>query len=392
MSTTQNPFRYGVLGANDLIDRVAETAKVEAAIRNGDKLFMIGPRRFGKTSILRTVEERMTAEGAIILRMNAEAYPTIEVLVERIVTTAAARLKGKVERVAEEVGRFFAKLRPIVKYNAVENAWSVGLDTAQFGEYHPAQLLVDVLNGLEKLALAQSKKVAVGLIIDEFQNVILRGGEATEGQIRAVVQEHSRVGYVFAGSQTRTMTDMTTDHDRPFYRLGDSLSIGTLPRKDFAAHLARQYRKSGFTVKDQAAIDSILDLAEEVPYNVQLLAHNCWDELRGLKPGKAVLTNALVKTVLTQTVDGLDPLFTQTWNKLTVAQQQSLIAVIKKQGVGIHSSATAKEFGISVATIQGAIRSLHEQSILRDDPAKGKVRMRFEDPFFAHWIKLTAMK
>ena len=58
MELKHNPFRFGGdLGANEIVDRVEETAQVESTIRNGEKLFLIGPRRFGKTSILRAARE-----------------------------------------------------------------------------------------------------------------------------------------------------------------------------------------------------------------------------------------------------------------------------------------------------------------------------------------------
>ena len=76
MDSKSNPFRFGGdLDADELVDRVEETALVEATIRNGEKLFLIGPRRFGKTSILRSADEKLTAAGAVVLRLDAETYP-----------------------------------------------------------------------------------------------------------------------------------------------------------------------------------------------------------------------------------------------------------------------------------------------------------------------------
>ena len=248
----------------------------------------------------------------------------------------------------------------------------------------------DALDGLEKLALAQPDSRPVGLIIDEFQALIDHGGENAEAQIRSAIQEHHRVGYVFAGSQTRLMTEMTMNHDRPLYRLGSNRFIGPLPTADFEAHLRKQFRKSGFVVRDEEPIKLILSLAEEVPYNVQMLAYNCWEELRSQSQSKpAKLTVKLVQTILRRTVSGLDPLFTQTWNRLTAVQQKTLIAVIRQSGVKMSSAEAAKSIGLSVSSVQSALRSLHEQSILRDDPAAGSIRMRFDDPFFAEWIRIT---
>jgi energy-coupling factor transporter ATP-binding protein EcfA2 len=393
MKIIQNPFRYGGdVGAKDLIDRQEETAQVESTIRNGEKLFLIGPRRFGKTSILRASEERLTAEGAIVIRLNAESYPTIDMLVQKIVSTAAVRLKGKVETVASQMGRFFSILKPEVKYSVVEQEWSVSVGVNKLESDGSVKLLADALDGLEKLAQEVPSSRPVGLILDEFQSIIQRGGSTAEGQIRSVIQEHSRIGYVFAGSQTRLMSEMVSKHDRPFYRLGASHFLGRIPRIEFAAHLGKNFRNSGFSVKDQVAIDSILDSAEEVPYNVLMLAHICWEDLR-TKSGsdRSVLTATLVKNALVRAVNSLDPIFTQTWNKLTVAQQKTLIAVIRQDGTGLRSTAVAQSLGLPVSTLQSALLALHDQNILRDDPVAGKIRMRFEDPFFAQWVRMTVM-
>jgi hypothetical protein len=394
MELKHNPFRFGGdLGADELVDRTEETAQVEAIIRNGEKLFLIGPRRFGKTSILRSADEKLTRSGAIVLRLNAEAFPTMEMLVEKIVSVAAMRLRDKVEAGIEQIGKFFSRLKPEFKVSGDgrDLSVSIGIDSSAV-ENRPVKPLADALDGLEKLARVQPRSRPVGLIIDEFQAVVTRGGVDAEAQIRAAIQEHHRVGYVFAGSQTRLLTDMTMNHDRPLYRLGSNRFIGPLPKGEFAAHLFKQFRRSGFVVPNHEPIEKILSLAEEVPYNVQMLAHHCWEELRARSQSKpAKLTDALVASVLRKTVDGLDPLFTQTWNKLTSVQQRALISVVRRQGTGMSSTEAAKAIGLAVPSVQSALRSLHDQSILRDDPSAGSVRTRFDDPFFAEWIRVTAM-
>ena len=50
----QNPFEYGrELDRDELVDREEELRQVTRALENGGKLFLIGPRRYGKTSLLR---------------------------------------------------------------------------------------------------------------------------------------------------------------------------------------------------------------------------------------------------------------------------------------------------------------------------------------------------
>jgi len=65
----ENPFQFGrELGSDELVDRREEMAEVMGAVRQGGKLFLVGPRRFGKTSILKAAEDRLIQDHAVVLR------------------------------------------------------------------------------------------------------------------------------------------------------------------------------------------------------------------------------------------------------------------------------------------------------------------------------------
>jgi hypothetical protein len=79
ISAMINPFQFGrELGANELVDREDEIAQVVGTIREGGKLFIVGPRRYGKTSILKAAEDQLAGEEAIVLRYDAESYPSVD--------------------------------------------------------------------------------------------------------------------------------------------------------------------------------------------------------------------------------------------------------------------------------------------------------------------------
>jgi ribosomal protein L35AE/L33A len=270
-----------------------------------------------------------------------------------------------------------------------QDAWSVklGVDVTTNQEQHMA-LLVDALNGLETLASEQPKNHAIGLIIDEFQRVIELGGAQAEAQIRAAIQRHRRVGYVFAGSKTTMLTAMTMDAARPFYRLGSVRFIGVLPAADFEKFLTDKFLESGFEIESPSPVRAILQYAEQVPYNVQMLAHTCWNELRDrANKSPAILNEHVVEASVRLLVRQYDPFYTQIWSALTSIQQKTLIAVIKEQGVNLQSLKVAQFVGRGASTVQRSLGALLERNILRQEEHEGGVRMRFEDPFFAQWVR-----
>src|SRR6516164_8519417 len=156
ISAMINPFQFGrELGANELVDREDEIAQVVGTIREGGKLFIVGPRRYGKTSILKAAEDQLAGEEAIVLRYDAESYPSVDLLVAALVSGAAQSLKGSVERAGNQVRQFFAKLRPEASFSITDREWRVklGVGIAE-NDFKQLELLVDALDGLEKVEKA----------------------------------------------------------------------------------------------------------------------------------------------------------------------------------------------------------------------------------------------
>lgn len=386
----KNPFEFGrELGVDEIVARDAEVAEVVGTVEQGGKLFVIGPRRYGKTSILKAAEDRLRTVGAVVLRYDAESYPSLDLLVNSLVAGAARQLKGGVERTGEQIRKFFSRLRPELNFSVTEREWTakVGVSATDAPEHH-VTLLVEALDGLEQLAKAQPKDRAVGLVIDEFQKIIEIGGQSAEARIRAAIQRHKRTGYVFAGSKTRLLTSMTTDAARPFYRLGASRFIGPVPRNDFTSFLHKKF-VSRFGVEDPGVLNLILDLAEDVPYNVQMLAHACWEDLRAkAKSEHPVLNPGVVQRALERLVRQYDPFYTQLWNGLTAIQQKTLILVITEGGSNLQSMRVVHALGKGPSTVRRSLGALMDRGILREEESGGDIRKRFEDPFFAQWIAM----
>jgi AAA+ ATPase superfamily predicted ATPase len=383
-----NPFEFGrELSAGELVDRTAELRQVRDTLRSGAKLFLIGPRRFGKTSLLHAASEQVARGGVVVLRYDAQAFPSLELLAGRLAADAAQRLTRTVDKAGAAIKTFFAGVRPSATFDATEHKWSLTLAGSPGRESGPP-LFADVLDGVERAAAASGKKVAV--VIDEFQEIVEAGGVAAEEQIRAAIQRHRHVAYVFAGSRTRMLADMVKDANRPFHRLGTPLFLGAIPREEFAPFLAKGFRGARIPIED-GAVTAILDAAEDVPYNVQLLAHACWTACRTNARGSAGarLTTALVADVVRAEAMRHDPLYTQLWSSLTSTQRRALLAVRAESGVNLASSAVALRSGMPVSTLQRALQALESKQIVREEPERGTVRLRLEDPLFGAWIGLV---
>ena len=249
------------------------------------------------------------------------------------------------ERAGAAVREFFASVRPSASFDPHEGKWSMTLAGTPGRELGSA-LLADVLDGVERAAAKGNVAVAV-----------------------------------------------VTGANRPFYRMGSVLFLGPLPRTDFVAFLERGFAAGRITTAPEAA-DAILDAAHEVPYNVQALAHACWAACRAnLEANGQGVPLPLTPELVSHTRDAealrLDPLYTHLWGSLPSTQRRALLAILREGGDGLTSTPVARAYGMPVTTMQRALESLETKMIVREEQARGTVRLRLEDPLFAAWIGMV---
>ncbi|MGH7703613.1 MAG: MarR family transcriptional regulator, partial [Gemmatimonadales bacterium] len=178
---------------------------------------------------------------------------------------------------------------------------------------------------------------------------------------------------------------MTGEPARPFSRWGTRRFLGPIPRSAFRVFLSKGLRAVAEVSPD--GIEAILDAADDVPYNVQLLAHGCWEAARGqARPPK--LTQDFVDAVNQDLAHRNDPLYAQLWNGLTPAQQKALLAIIHEGGARLASSRVARRFGVPVTTMQKALQALTQRQLIREEGTGTAARLRLEDPLLGTWVRL----
>ncbi|MGH7571111.1 MAG: AAA family ATPase [Gemmatimonadota bacterium] len=380
---SRNPFEYGrELLAEELVDREDELTEIDNTIRNRGKLFLIGPRRFGKTSLLAAAEERARRAGVVVLRLDAERYETLQLLARALLTGAARELEAPVDKVIALFREVAAALRPEVVIDGATGTVSISLG-AETRERGDLPLLSDALDAIEALAARTGRETCV--MLDEVQHIIIEHGQKAERLLRATVQRHRHVSYIFAGSSTRMLAAMTDDPNRPFFRLGARLFLGKIPREAFLDFLERGFTDSGFRI-EQGACETILSLAEEVPYNVQRLANEAWERLRIEE--EPFLHPRVVRAALERILRKEDPAYTQLWIGLTRNQKKIVKAVIETGGVNLLSTEVAQRFSMAPSSIQAALKGLETAHLIRLEEVAGERRYRLVDPFLATWIDM----
>ena len=382
----QEPFVFGreVTDA-ELVDREEELTELINVMRGGRRHFLIGPRRFGKTSLLTVAANRVRELGNPVVLVNAQQYSSEEGLASEIVAQAAKQSGFSLRDVSGKIAELFSRLRPMLSFDPIKDSWAVKLALDPSDD--STALVTDALDGLDELARVRDRRIT--LVIDEFQELSRRGGLNAEARLRAVVQRHRHLSYVFAGSDESMLIAMTSEHDRPFYRLGSRRFLGPVPRADFSTHLRNGFERTGATITPEAIVE-ILDLAKDVPYSVQRLALSCWQLVRnrqGAGATSVVISPADVAAELDQLLRLEAPVYSQFFTQLTPIQLRALKWASANDAKAFSRQAVAKRLGIGATTLKRALESLvsktHLRRIYDGDPS---LRYTFEDPFFGAYV------
>jgi hypothetical protein len=245
---TQNPFVYGeVVPAAAFVDRVAELDRLVADLAASQKVFLISPRRYGKSSLIRHALAAMARRGALTVEVTVSSFSSYVAFLEgyaRALVAAETRWDRARSWLREAVRSAQAEVRytpdPTLQTPG-SGSMSVSFPGVR-SEREISRLAQEVFALPARLAAARKRKVTVAL--DEFQAVGQFDGGSVEHAMRAAVQHQRDVGYVFAGSEP-TLMERMLGPKRPFYKAGPVMRLDKIPADEFAAFIEARFARSG---------------------------------------------------------------------------------------------------------------------------------------------------
>ena len=356
-----NPFIYGEIVPGDAFaDREAELDRLVADLSAGQKVFLISPRRYGKSSLVHRALNTLSRHGALTVDLTVSSYSSYVAFLEGY-ARALATVETKWQRARAWLTDVITSTRPELRYESDE------VGPGRFSVAFPAVRTAREINRLAneifalpgRLAAERKRRVVVAL--DEFQAIDAFNGGDVEHALRAAAQQQRQVGYVFAGSEPSLMEKMIGPR-RPFYKAGPVMRLEKIPPAVFAEFIEAHFGRSGVRAEPGLGA-AIVDLSGNLPYDVQRLAHETWDDVRaagGRKAGVEQLHETLTRLLAEQ-----DTLFEAVWQRLTLAQRAVLRAVVLQGGRELLSAdARARHRLGAPSSIQTSLAALMKQDLL----------------------------
>lgn len=361
-----NPFRFsGSLAPEDMIDRDPEADDLLALALGGHSFRLVGPRRYGKTTLLRRVLDGAEREGMATVLVDLQDVLSIAEMVVRL-ERGYRRLKGPIRRRVDEMFR----------------SWNIGLSLGGGGftatlQRNPSVNAEAVLLRLLELpaALFERDGTTSLIALDEIQDVLSIPG--ADGKIRSVIQHQTDAAtYAFAGSAPGVMQQLFADPKRRLLDQAVPRHLVPLPLDEVADYVSGRFEKTGRDVG--AALAPYLEFTRGHPQRSMMLAHYVWQRTpRGAAADEGTWVRALDQA----TADSA-PLMRAIWRALTTNERRvaRALAIVSTP---LYSQETANAVGIKRASIRKALESLVANADVIDESGQP----RLTDPMFEQWLQ-----
>lgn len=319
---------------------------------------LLGPRRFGKTSLLR----RVAADLSEVSTIWVDLYEVTSI------ADVAVRFD---DALGATTGDFVLDARTL----AASLSLNLGLLKGELtkpprSRPDPSMAFHSVL---EVLVQAASRHPTL-LVVDEFSSIATVDGAA--GMLRTALQNHyTELGIVFAGSSPSMMRTLFTQRAEPFYSQADIVPVEPLSAAAVEQIVAAGFKATGRRAGHVAGL--INDFTGGHPQRTMQLADACWRRTpEGTMPGPDEWAAAL-DDVRTAAAAGMERLYSQFGGG-----ERSVLRAVARSG-SIYG-AGAELLDLAKGTATHARDRLLDTGDLSRSPEDG---LALVDPLFADWIR-----
>ena len=371
----ENPFKFGgIVRGPYFADRSREMDELSREMTNLSRIFLISPRRYGKTCLLFNLMDRFDEVGIASAYIDLNAYPGLGNLAEAYTRRTIKALETNTEKLMKIFSNLHL-LRPKISVGP-NGSMNAGVEVA-VQEKASLSALIEGMNHANWLAAKQNRKLIV--IIDEFSDLTKFNGGELEKALRSEIQQHEHIGYIFSGSEESVMLSMAKDRKRAFYKLGRIMGLGPIERKLYTHFILDWLGKGGYTA-DPNDLQKLFELGDNIPHNIQRLCHNMWEIARENKVVEPELIDRLPMIIAEQD----SPHYELLWRSISQQQKKLLMALIAAPDPKPFSRDFQLTYGIGPSSsIKASLDSLVKKGILYKT-IEGKYQ--FSDTFMPCWI------
>ncbi|MBW2309868.1 MAG: ATP-binding protein [Deltaproteobacteria bacterium] len=382
--------------------RILETLRVnlQGILKGrGNNLALLGPRRIGKTMVLRKFLEGILQEEGVL-----PVYIHMEGMIASPVFFALKYSASIINAYAMKIGIamsdealldpvFLASEAQKLKNSAIQRVSKITLEEWARTAQNEARLFQEAFELSENLAQEEALRVIV--ILDEFQELKRLDGfpqiRDSLGLMRSITERQIKTSYIVSGSLISLMEMMFKEGGQPFFAQFQIERIGSFTKED-SVELATKifhWEEVGFTDK---VLDNVFQLTMGHPFYVTVISERAAALSRrlGKKIDRSTVQRAFIEEVLNP--DGRIYLISDYIYRTSLAKVKGgLTLVTTLQALAHEDGLTMSEIARRIRKKTGEV-NIYLKSLLESDLIiKGEDRYFFRDPVLKYWLAQVAL-
>lgn len=342
---------------------------------------LLGQRRVGKTSLIKNTILRLENDEQIIpIFIDCMSMPSVRRLSMYIAESAKNSYSEKkndteyISRINHYIKKNLSDIFSKIPDIDLSITSYISLKLSLQEQKDEQSIFEKSLNYLEQLAT--QKDVYFVVFVDEFSEIAIRWGDEFVRLLRTIIQQQTRVLYIFSSSAVTYMSDLVYNNKSPFYRQLKPVSVGPLPKKETKKFILERLHVVNHTISDDA-LEKMTKMTNGLPDYVQRLGDIVLETSSNEEITEKDIENAYEEMFVT-----LDAVFNLLFTKLTENSKvypDIVISMAQYERAG----QIANDTGIPVSSLYYYLPYLINLGII-EKADKGKYKL--VDPLFKHWI------
>jgi hypothetical protein len=355
----------------ELIGREKEINEIIQTIKAGESVALIAPRRFGKTSIMMEVMNRLNREKYFTGSIDIFTVPDIEQLAFEI--TYQVLKNRKLDEALNKLKRNLGEILTNIKFRKeIEGAEFI----LGFGKpkNDPWEQLRSSVRFIETFALKYNKKICFAF--DEFGDIEKLDGIEIIKLFRGIIQNQKQSVYIFSGSYESVMNKIFVTSKSPFYRMVKIVEPGFVKKEDLIKFTEKKFRKLNIPY-DIDNLSRGVELTKGHPYYIRLFIQEYYFQY--LQEGKLIDPEVIFNKMMLSENNYLEKL----WDEIS-KKKETRVVMIKI----IETGKPYTEIDNKGVNISRAINELLGKGIIFSDKSGYIV----SDPLFERFVKERVLK
>jgi len=372
----ENPFSYtGIVKGKAFCNRETEQTELLGFIRGSQNILLYSHRRYGKSSLIFKLFERLDRQRPQFGTLYVELYGTLsEKDFVAAILTSLSQIESRLEKLAQLVRGAIQSVKFGLSIDPISNSPGISIS---FDSSYDEAVLSNALGLLG--SFSKSRKLLV--VFDEFQEIANYKQAGFEKRLRAIIQQHDNISYIFCGSKRHILNEIFSNQNRAFYKLAQSYPLSKIETSQYVSWAKNLFGKSGRKIGAEF-IEEIVLRCENHPMYVQQFLFYLWEQKN--------------TTISRETVDEIELKVLQTsrneylnlWDSLTLNQKKTLKLIILTGGKDIFYASALQSADLKAGS--QVTRSL--EKLVGSDIVLKNNYYKIQDVMFKNWIHKYLLK